>query len=464
MNRIVWSFFLVIMLGACARQNPPPRVVGKWVGNLIINENVSLRVGCEVKLVADSLVATMASIDQGAYGIEISSIAVDTDTLMFTVNQMGVTYTGLFKSDTLIEGHFVQGGSPPMVLNFARAESIPGEPPPRHQTPSKPYPYIEENVEFISSITDMKLAGTLTYPKRGKNLPAVLLIPGSGPNDRDETIWGHKVFLVLADYLTRNGMVVLRLDDRGVGESTGDFGSASILDFADDAMEAVDYLKNRKDLPIAKIGLIGHSLGADIAPVAANGNPAVDFIVLMAGSGINFVETIHFQTEHIYSQRGAGREAIDLNRRINQTVFDIAATNKTRPEMEQALGQAFVKLSPELNNISGEDRQKAELPDSLRVKDYAGFFSEHMRIDLFHSPTNELEKLNVPVLLLAGEKDTQISAELNIPLMRAALHKGGNDDFDVSVFPDVNHLFQTCSTGEVEEYNQIGETIAPKVL
>lgn len=464
MTRLVNGLVLLVMLVSCTPKESPPSVLGVWLGDLVVNENVSLRVGCEFKLENDSLVATMASIDQGAYGIEINSISITEDTLVFTVNQMGVTYRGIFSADTSIDGHFAQGASPPMVLNFTKADAIPGAPPERYQYPKKPYPYNEEEVEFTSSITGYTLAGTLTYPRTGGDFPAVLLIPGSGANDRDETIWGHKVFLVLADHLTRHGVAVLRLDDRGVGGSTGSFEAASIKDFADDAREGILYLKSRVDIPTGKLGLIGHSLGADIAPLAANQTPEVSFVVLMAGSGITLAETIHFQTDHIYSQRGASAKAIALNRKINQTVFDIAAMNIDRLSMEQKLAQAFSVLATEVARLDNEHRQKAEIPETLKPEDYHGFLSENMRFDLFYNPADELEKLKVPILLLAGDLDTQVSASHNLPLMREALDRGGNTQVKTQLFPGVNHLFQTCSTGEIEEYNQIGETLSPLVL
>lgn len=464
MTRFLNSLVLLVVLASCASKESPPSIVGVWLGDLVVNENLRLRVGCEFKLENDSLVGTMASIDQGAYGIQINSISIIGDTLVFAVNQMGVTYRGIFSADTSIDGHFVQGSSPPMVLNFTRAAAIPGAPPERHQYPRKPYPYHEEEIEFTSSTTGFTLAGTLTYPRKGGDYPAVLLIPGSGANDRDETIWGHKVFLVLADHLTRHGVVVLRMDDRGVGGSTGTFETASVKDFADDAREGILYLKSRVDLSIGKLGLIGHSLGADIAPLAANLSPDVSFVVLMAGSGITLAETIHFQTDHIYTKRGASLEAIALNRKINQTVFDIAAMDIDPITREQKLSQAFTILAPEVARLDNEDRQNVEIPEILKPEDYYGFFSENMRFDLFYNPADELEKLRIPILLLAGDLDTQVSANHNMQLMRQALDRGGNTQVTARLYPGVNHLFQTCSTGEIEEYNQIGETLSPLVL
>jgi pimeloyl-ACP methyl ester carboxylesterase len=463
MNRSLSGIILVILLCSCEFENTP-KIVGSWLGDLIVNENVKMQIGVSITFENDSLIAQMASIDQGVYGIEVNSIIILGDSITLEVAQMGATYKGIFKTDTTINGQFVQGERPPLVLNLSKVESIPGAPPERHQIPEKPYPYLEEEIEFTSAISGLTLAGTLTKPKKGKDFPAVVLITGSGANDRDETIWGHKVFLVLADHLTRNGIVVLRLDDRGVGGSTGDFSTASISDFADDAIAGVEYLKNRTDLDISTIGLIGHSLGADIAPLAANRNKNVEFVTLMAGSGITLAETIHMQTEHIYSQRGASQKAIDLNRKINQTVFDIGKMEIDRATMEAELEKEFKKLDVQLAQISEQDKQLAELPKVLKPEDYFGLLSDNMRFDLSYNPSDELTQLSVPVLILAGDLDTQVSAEHNVPLMQSALNKAGNDHVTINIFPNVNHLFQTCETGEIEEYNQIGETIALIVL
>jgi len=464
MSRYLSWIILASLFFSCGLEENNPRFTGSWLGNLIVNENVSMRIGIEVTTDNDSLIAKMASVDQGVYGIDVNSIIVKGDTVILNVAQMGVTYEGIFTADTTIDGHFIQGDRPPLVLNLSKVESIPGTPPPRHQIPKKPYPYNEEEIEFTNSLSGLKIAGTLTYPKRGRDFSAVVLITGSGPNDRDETIWGHKVFLVLADQLTRKGIVVLRLDDRGVGGSTGDHNTASMSDFADDAFAAVEYLIGRSDINIAKIGLIGHSLGADIAPLTANRNENVDFVVLMAGAGVTLAETIHMQTEHIYTRNGASNRAINLNRRINQAVFDIGKSKTDRIGMETALKIEFKKLEPELAQLSTEDKKRAELPDVLNPEDYYGFLSENMRFDLSYNPSDELARLTIPILILAGERDTQVSAEFNVPLIQAALQRAGNTNVTTRIFPEVNHLFQTCETGEIDEYNQIGETIAPDVL
>lgn len=455
---------VLLLTGAFNPQEGQPDIVGSWLGTLVVNENVSLRMGLHVQLDRDGLVATFASVDQGAYGIEVAGLLVAGDSVRFEVPSAGIRYTGSFSGPDAVEGHIAQGAAAPLPLDLQRVEAIPGMPPPRHQYPVKPYPYLEEEVVFPGANPGETLAGTLTMPEAGTGFPTVVLITGSGANDRDETIWGHKVFLVLADHLTREGIAVLRVDDRGVGGSTGDFGSASISDFADDAVAAVDYLMGREEIDPERIGLIGHSLGGDIAPLAANRSPDVGFVVLLAGSGITLAETIHLQTEHIYAGRGATAAAIALNRRINQAAFDAAAMEGDLEAREAALAGVLSELAPELSAIGPEDRAKAELPDELLPENYRSFLSGPMRFDLSYDPSDELRRLRLPVLILAGEKDTQVPADLNVPIMEAALAEAENDQVTTARFPHANHLFQTSETGEIDEYLMIGETIAPEVL
>jgi pimeloyl-ACP methyl ester carboxylesterase len=465
LKRTLTPLLLAVILTCNAQaQQTPPGIVGSWLGTLVVNENMSLRMGLDVQAEGEGVSATFASVDQGAYGIEVAGLVVSGDSLHFEVPAVGMRYAGRFTGPDAIEGQIAQGTAPPLSLGFERVEAIPGAPPPRHQNPVRPYPYLDEEVTFAGAADGLTLAGTLTLPREGTGFPAVVLITGSGANDRDETIWGHKVFLVLADHLTREGIAVLRVDDRGVGGSTGDFASASISDFADDAAAAVRYLLGREEIDAGRVGLIGHSLGGDIAPLAANRSPEVDFMVLLAGSGITLAETIHFQTEHIYSGRGASAAAIDLNRRINQAAFDASAMEGELEAREVALAEVLSELVPELEAMTPEDRALAELPDELLAENYRTFLTGPMRFDLFYNPSHELRRFRHPVLILAGEKDTQVLAHINVPLMEGALAEAGNESVTTVLFPSVNHLFQTSETGEIDEYLMIGETMAPVVL
>jgi hypothetical protein len=243
--------------------------------------------------------ATLSSVDQQAFGIPVKRVTRKQDKVRFDIPAIGAVYEGHFRDPSHIDGQLKQGDHEPTKLALQRVDKLPVQPPRRPQEPEKPYPYHVEDVVYQNQDARVELAGTLTFPKSGAPFPAAILIPGSGPSDRDQTVWGHKKFLVLADYLTRRGIAVLRSDDRGVGESTGDFDSATIADLASDTSAAVAYLKKRSEIVPDAIGLVGHSLGGDIAPLAAVQSPDVAFIVLMAGSASTMAEDIHYQTEQI---------------------------------------------------------------------------------------------------------------------------------------------------------------------
>ena len=294
--------------------------------------------------------------------------------------------------------------------------------------------------------------------------PAVLLIPGSGPNDRDETIWGHRVFLVLADHLTRQGVAVLRADDRGVGGSTGDFSSATIADFARDACAGVEYLKTRPEIDARKIGLVGHSLGANIAPLAATQSPDVAFIVLMAGASNTLAEGIHLQCQLIYRSEGASEAAIALNQAINEQTFAIIKDEPDDGAAEEKIRDVLERFNPEVAKLSEEDKRRVELSDPLDFAGYRGFLSPAMRFDLFYDTREPLRKVSCPVLAINGDKDIQVPSQVNLKGIEEALKAGGNTNYTVKELPGLNHLFQTAATGAIAEYSKIEETISPSAL
>jgi len=261
------------------------KIKGNWLGTLKIS-TLELRVVFKVIENEDSsLKTTLDSPDQGAFGISVdSTIYIDPD-VRFVVAAVNGYYEGKFEQDSIV-GSWTQGSSFPLTLT--KTENI--EPPKRPQEPKPPFPYNEEDVTFPNKDANLNLAGTFTSPKEGDSFPAVILISGSGPQNRNEELLGHKPFLVLADYLTKNGIAVLRFDDRGIGESTGDFSFATTKDFTTDILTAVEYLKTRDD--VNKIGLIGHSEGGVIAPLAAVQSDDIDFIIMMAGPGMNGKEIL----------------------------------------------------------------------------------------------------------------------------------------------------------------------------
>jgi uncharacterized protein len=320
----------------------------------------------------------------------------------------------------------------------------------RPQNPKKPYPYHEEEVIFESRESGIKLSGTLTFPESGGPFPAVVLISGSGAQDRNEELMGHKPFLVLSDYLTRHGIAVLRFDDRGVGGSTTGSSGDTTDNFAIDVMGGTSYLKTRKEIDSKNIGLIGHSEGGMIAPLVAAKSSDIAFIVMMAGTGVPGEDILKLQGELIMRANGAPEEMIKENARVQKVMLDIIKTTTDKEIAKEKIREALSDLGP------------GKL-DAIQTQLYTTM-SPWMRFFINFDPKTALEKVKCPVLALNGEKDLQVSPAQNLPEIEKALIAGKNKDYKIIELPGLNHLFQTCKTGSVAEYAQIEETISPNVL
>ncbi len=272
-------------------------IIGNWQGKLDV-QGIDLRIVLHINKNDTTYKATMDSPDQGAKGIPVSNIILDGTNFSFEVPTAFIKYNGTLKNDKTITGTFNQNEKS-FSLDFNKQETGEIIETNRPQEPIPPYPYRTEEIKFPNTKDSIILAGTLTLSQNGENFPAVVLISGSGPQNRDEEILGHKPFLVIADYITRRGIAVLRYDDRGTAASTGDFNSSTSLDFATDVEYAIEYLKTRKEINKKKIGLIWHSEGAMIAPIVASKSKDINFIVLIAGLGMTGEEILLLQNELI---------------------------------------------------------------------------------------------------------------------------------------------------------------------
>jgi pimeloyl-ACP methyl ester carboxylesterase len=328
----------------------------------------------------------------------------------------------------------------------------------RPQEPKGAILYHEEEVEYSNVRAGVTLSGTLTLPRLGNPSPAVLLIAGSGPNDRDETVFGHKPFLVLADHLTRQGIAVLRVDKRGVGQSTGDYDLATSQDFADDVLAGVEYLKTRIEVDRDQIGLIGHSEGGLIAPMVAVKSNDVAFIVLMAGAGVTGETTVYAQETLISRAMGVAEQQIshqiDFQKEVLSVIINEPDLEKADILLREIIAKQLVKL-PEEEQQASADVMEAQ---AKRIN------SKWFRYYLTYDPITSLKYLKIPVLVINGELDCQVFPKLNLPIIDKALKEAGNQNYKIIEFPKLNHFFQTCESGSILEYGKIEETIAPVVL
>lgn len=316
---------------------------------------------------------------------------------------------------------------------------------PRPQTP-KERPYLIHAVLFPSKSPDVQLAGELTMPK-GKGLfPAVILITGSGQQDRDETVLGHKPFLVISDYLTRMGFAVLRYDDRGVGKSSGDYATADVYDFADDALGAFEWLEKQSHIDKNKMGYLGHSEGGYIAPLASLKSPA-NFMILLATPAKPLLPDVMLaQSQDIARSQGQSEKIINDTRRQIIKVARILKTSKTVEEAKQSI----MKLGKEEGGKTSEIKATVDLFANRWGMTYADY-----------DPLPALQSFQKPVLALFGETDLQVSEKENAPVMKKAL---SNPQSQVCILAGKNHLFQNSETGNIGEYHKITTTIEPVVL
>jgi uncharacterized protein len=458
--RVIPFALLLIITSAVAitAQVPTHKVEGNWLGTLEAG-GAKLRLALKIEKAENGYTAKFDSLDQGANDLPIDSIALDGNKLSFSAAKFGINYEGtLNETGDEISGTFKQGpNSFPLV--FKRITEAPKLN--RPQEPKKPYPYNEEEVSYRNEKDNIKITGTLTVPRGGGPYPAVLLITGSGSQDRNETIAGHRPFLVLADHLTRNGIAVLRVDDRGIGGTEMGSLSATSENFAEDVLAGIGFLKQRKEIDPKMIGLIGHSEGGMIAPMAAARSKDVSFIVMLAGPGQRGEDIIYTQMELIQKAQGTHvdtiRHTLSLMKKINAIAKTETDANRIEPRINKEIAA--------YDRTLGDLQKKLFEPAAGAVKASMPMYkTPWYRYLITFDPQPVLKNVKVPVLALNGELDLQVAVKENLDLIGAGLKAGGNEDVTLKAFPKLNHLFQTTQTGLPSEYGQIEETMSPEVL
>ena len=432
-------------------------IAGQWYGQLKV-QGIQLRLIFNITQTDKGLSATMDSPDQGAKGIP-ATVSFENPLLKIEIPMAKIAYEGTLGQDNIIAGMFKQGGqSFPLNLSKTKIEK---EKLLRPQEPTKPYPYHSEDISFANEKAGITLAGSLTLPTKEGVYPAVILISGSGPQNRNEELMGHKPFLVLSDYLTKNGIAVLRYDDRGTAMSKGDFKAATSADFATDVEAAIEYLKTRKEIDKKKIGLIGHSEGGLIAPMVANKSKDVAYIVLLAGTGIPGDQLLLLQQKLVGKASGLSDADLQKNEATNRIAFDIVKKSNSTEQLNADLTKYIAQALKE-NPTAGKP---AGMSDADFVKLQVNqITTPWMQYFIKYNPAPALEKLSCPVLALNGEKDLQVPPKENLEAIKKALSKGGNKKSTIIELPNLNHLFQECKTGSPTEYATIEQTISPTAL
>jgi pimeloyl-ACP methyl ester carboxylesterase len=460
---MVWMIgILLIGLGivplTANAQSTDKDLTGIWVGALDVN-TIKLRLVFEVTRKEKGYTAILKSLDQGGQPIPCSEATLSEGNAHFGVAIVNGGFDGKLSADgNTLTGTWMQGGGS-LPLTLTRSDAVPTIH--RPQEPKPPYPYTSEDVTYPSLQAGVTLAGTLTLPKGTGPFPVALLITGSGPQNRDEEILGHKPFLVLSDYLTRHGIAVLRVDDRGIAKSTGNFATATSADFAEDVRGGVAYLKTRKEIDPKKIGLIGHSEGGFIAPMIASTSKDISFIVMMAGPGVPGNEIVLEQSALIAKSAGEPDSILTLNRNLMTKAFSII---KAEPDNAAARTKIESACEQEVKALPSDQQAAAKAINAEVDRQMGSLLSPWFRYFLTTDPRDFLRKVTCPTLAINGAKDMQVPPKQNLPEIQKALTAAGNTHFVVKELPGLNHLFQTCTTGAPSEYSTIEETIAPIAL
>ncbi len=419
---------------------------GKWFGQMNVMGNKMRMMIHLSKDQKGNLKGNFHSISQGGQAIPIDKITFEKENALFQIERINGTYKGKIIDHKHIEGKWSQNGME-FTLNLEKVKKIPGLNRPQH--PKPPFPYNQEEVTYQNKQAGATLAGTLSLPNSKEKFPVVLLITGSGPQDRDETVMEHKPFLVLADHLTRKGIAVLRVDDRGIGKSTGPVKDLTSKDFAEDVKAGVEFLKKHPRINPKQIGLAGHSEGGMIAPMVAAQDPDIAFIILMAAPGMKGIDLLYQQRIAIFKSMGITgdfpKQRAETNRKMDQAVIDAEPLENAK--------ETIRKIATE----SG-------LPPIMAKGIIRQMVNHWFKFFLQYDPIPTLKKVKCPVLAINGEKDVQVVAAPNLKAIQEALTQSGNKNVTIKSFPNLNHLFQTAKTGAVNEYMNIEETFAPAAL
>ncbi len=455
MKHLIISTLILLMTTSLWAQNDWE---GTWEGNLNVGMQ-ELRLVFHIKKGENNTwTALMDSPDQMAYDLKMDDVVIQKDkTISMSLKAAQAKFVGELSDDKQqINGEWIQGQSFPLELKKGKTKQLA-----RPQEPQAPFPYSIEEVQYENKKAKIKLAGTLTIPEGNGKHPAVILISGSGPQDRDETILKHKPFWVLADYWTRNGFAVLRFDDRGVGSSEGDFSKATSADFATDVEAGFNFLKKHDRIDAKKIGLVGHSEGGMIAPMVASKNKGVAFIVLLAGPGVPGNELLIRQSHDIMKQQGLSEEAIEGTQKVTRKIYEAIIQDK---KDELGVGDIVKMVRGDVEMLDEETRKAVGLSEGALRQTVSTVHSPWMRYFIRYQPQAYLKKVKCPVLAINGEKDLQVAATPNLEAIEAALKMAKNQQVKTVAIPNLNHLFQTAETGAVDEYVKIEETFSPVAM
>lgn len=464
MQKIFLTLSVFFIFNICDAQN----ITGTWQGNLEVQGSTIPIVFHIVKDSSNQLSASFDSPSQHAFNIPCNAVVVKEDSVFLMMQSINGKYTGRLQPDSSkITGTWHQSGAAFALDITKTSNTVEIKKQNRPQTPKPPYTYLSEDVIYFNADKSLQFGATITYPSAvNKKFPAVLLISGSGQQDRDETLFGHKPFAVIADYLTKKGFLVIRVDDRGMGKSTGNFATSTTADFAKDVEASLDYLEGLPQVNKNKIGLIGHSEGGMIAPIVAGQRKEINFIVMLAGPGIPIVQLMREQSVSVMESNGIPAKIANAAGQIFSIFANEINQNEDSATTHAALKRKFILFAQQSDTAI---RNALELNDTSKFDEnitdtYKRFSSPWYKYFIAFNPQPYLQKLHCKVLALNGSKDVQVIAKSNLAGIKACLQKSNSPKYDVIEIPGLNHLFQTCVKCDPDEYGDLEETFSPKIL
>lgn len=456
-----FAFLIALLTGTAAMAQDIPDISGNWYSVLSMQGH-KLRLNISLDRTSDtSYTGTFFSPDQVKQGFPINHASLHGDTLAFAVPMVGGSFRGIwdFRASAYI-GSFKQAGLS-LPLGFSRVETTEADiKHNRPQTPKPPFNYLSQEILVPNDSAKVTLAGTFTRPNRNKRYTTVILITGSGPQDRDETLFDHKPFWIIADQLAKEGIATLRLDDRGVGASTGSYNTATISDFASDVRAAMAYLRTRPDVDVQHIGLLGHSEGAQVMQVVAADNPYVAFCVSLSGPGVPGADLMLKQNELVYRSMNATPGQIKTRLDYMKNILGIMSTEMDKTALSK-------KLTEEVKSeyAALPDSVKAGVPEAQYVfSNVAGFTRPELLSIVRFNPADYLPRIHCPFLAINGSRDIQVDATQNLNGIDALLRQGGNNRITIRKFEGLNHLLQECQECTVAEYETLEQSISPNVV
>ena len=444
------------LLLASAATAQTPTVAGLWQGSIQVAPTTELTAYFDLQGAAPAFTGTMSVPQQTGKPFALSSIVVRHDSLLLASEVLHGRFAGRLSGDgQQAVGNWFQGGKQlPLTLRRTTAQAKAAAAPRRPQLPHGPFPYQSQDLTFPNQKAGFDLAGTLTLPAGKGPFPAVVLVSGSGPQDRNETALGHQPFLVLADYLTRRGFAVLRYDDRGVGQSKGTFKGALTTDFTTDAQAAMAYLRTRSDIRTHQVALMGHSEGGSVVWQAAAQPGGPDLAVSLAGPGLPGDAVLLRQQQDMGRARGQDSATLGAIFRANRALFGEIRRQPatlTASQLTDKLVPVLQRYAPEMSDEQARQQLAKSCADAWMLA--------FLRTD----PAPYLAKIKCPVLALNGTNDLQVAADENLPAIAHGLQAAHNRDATTRALPQLNHFLQTDPAAKAD-YANIEETVAPVAL